>query len=62
MSQEEDTKMANLAYQFMQRATLQGNEVQTFLSVVNWLNEKAAPKGEKHTSPAAPPAFTGELQ
>lgn len=38
---EEEVKMAQLTYQFMQRVQLQGNEVPNFNAVVNWLAAKA---------------------
>lgn len=43
MAHEEEVKMAQLTYQFMQRVQLQGNEVPTFNQVVNWLASKAQP-------------------
>lgn len=40
---EQETKMAQLTYQFMQRVNLRGDEVPNFNAVVNWLAAKAQP-------------------
>lgn len=47
---ERELKLAELAYNFMQRVQLQGNEVPAFTAVVEWLRAKAVPP------PVQPPA------
>lgn len=54
MNHEDEARMANLAFQFLQRTQLQGNEVPTFTMVMQWLGEKAnkplpEPKPEPET-------------